>query len=195
MLTQNEKKVLRLIFSGIKDELSINQIAKACGLSPNGAFKMLRKFEKEGIMSYKTVANTKIYCLDFMNEKTKNILKLALIQDSFSKKIKYRLEDLMPLKSQTKACILFGSYIEPEKRPDDLDILFILNKSQFPDFKRISKKVYDTLPLKVHDALQTEDDFEKNLIKKDQVILSALRNGIILWGNDSIIELVEHATK
>jgi predicted nucleotidyltransferase len=195
MLTQNEKKVLKLIFSGLKDELSINQIAKACALSPNGAMKILKKFEREGIMNYKTVANTKIYYLDFMNEKTKNILKLALIQDSLDKKIKYRLEDLKPLKSHTKACILFGSYIKPGNRPNDLDILFILNKNQFPELKKISKQVYDTLPLKVHDALQTEEDFENNLIKKDKVLLSALRNGIILWGHDSIIELVEHATK
>ena len=49
MITKNEKKVLRMLFAELGKDNSINQIAKACNLAPNGAFKILRKFEKEGM--------------------------------------------------------------------------------------------------------------------------------------------------
>lgn len=192
MLTQNEKKVLRLIFLGAK--LSINQLAKESGLSPNGAYKMLKKFHEEGILRHEEIANSKIYSLDYQNEKTANVLKLALIEDSLSKKLQSRQEDLKPLRQSSKACILFGSYIKNEK-PNDMDMLFVIEKDKYPEHKKASKKIYETMPAKAHEVLQTEEDFRGNLQKKDPVVMEALKKGIILWGQDTIIELVKSAAK
>lgn len=192
MLTQNEKKVLKLIFLGY--QLSINQLAKESSLAPNGAYKMLKKFGKEGILKYKTIANSKIYSLDYQNEKTANVLKLALIEDSLSKKLQSRQEDLKPLRQTTKACILFGSYIKKEK-PNDLDLLFVIEKDKYPEHKKASKRIYETMPAKAHEVLQTREDFEANLRKKDPVLMEALKKGIILWGQDAVIEMVKSAAK
>lgn len=53
MITANERKVLKFILVHFDTEHSINQIAKECVLSPNGAYKILKKFEKEEILGKK----------------------------------------------------------------------------------------------------------------------------------------------
>ena len=45
MLTKNEKRVLRLLLTAFDKQYSINNVAKECGLVPNGAYKILKKFE------------------------------------------------------------------------------------------------------------------------------------------------------
>ena len=70
MLTKNEKKVLRLLLTAFDRQYSINNIAKECGLVPNGAYKILKKFEEEGILKAKHIANIKSYSINFDDEKT-----------------------------------------------------------------------------------------------------------------------------
>src|SRR3989338_8454547 len=118
MLTKNEKKVLRLLLTAFNRERSINNIAKECSLAPNGAYKILKKLEKEGILKEKNIANIKSYKINFDNEKTANILELAMIPE-LEGRLKFRLEDFKALKGITKSCIIFGSYINLKKQPND----------------------------------------------------------------------------
>ena len=194
MMTQNEKNVLRMLFFALGEDYSINEIARQCNLAPNGALKILKKFEKEGVLKSKDVANIKSYSLNFDSEKTKNVLKLALIPE-LKGRLKFRLEDLKQLKEFTKACIIFGSYPDLKKEPNDMDILFIIEKQNFKKYKQNTLAIYKTIPIKVHDVLQTEEDFTNNLKKKDKVILEILKKGVILWGYDNIIKTVENEYK
>jgi len=194
MLTKNEKKVLRMLLASFGETHSINQIAKECSLAPNGALKLLRKFEKEGILSPKKIANIKSYSINFASEKAKNVLELALIPE-LSGRVKFRYEDLKPLKEITASCILFGSYADLKKEPNDLDILFVLDSKDFKRYKEKSSQIYKTLPVKVHDILQTEEDFKENLESRDKVVVEILKTGVILWGTKKIIELTENGYK
>jgi len=191
MLTHNEKKVLRVLLTLFKENLSINQIAKKCSITPNGTLKILRKFEKEGILKSKKIANIISYSINFENEKTKNILELSL-NEELTGRVKFRYEDLKILKEITDACILFGSYIDQKKEPNDMDVLFILNKLQFKKYKEESLQIYKTIPIKVQDILQTEEDFKKNIANKDKVILEILKTGKIFWGSKKIISIIEN---
>lgn len=194
MITENEKNILKLLFSAFGEIYSINQIAKECNLAPNGALKILRKFEKEGILKSQNIANIKAYKLDFENEQTKNILKLTLMPE-LKGRIKFRAEDLKALKETAKACIIFGSYVDLKKEPSDIDIFFIIEPKKFKAFKEKTSLIYKTIPLKVHDVLQTEEDVIENLKKKDKVIIEIFKTGIILWGLDKIVDIVEHEYK
>ena len=110
MLTLNEKKVLRLLLTSFDLDYSINQVAKQCKLAPNGAFKILKKFEEEGILKTKKIANIVSHKINFNGEKTMNILELALMPD-LKGRIKYRFDDFSELKEITKACIIFFEVI------------------------------------------------------------------------------------
>ncbi|MBN2423070.1 nucleotidyltransferase domain-containing protein [Candidatus Woesearchaeota archaeon] len=189
MLTENQKKVLKYIMVNYSTYPSINKIAKECSLTPNGAYKILKKFEKEGILNYKQISNIKSYYLNYKNNKTKNILELALISDINIKRINYRKEDLKQLRAIAKSCILFGSYIENKKEPNDLDVLFILEKKDFKEYKKRLNEIKEILPVKIHDMIQTNEDLINNIKKRNEVILKILEKGIILWGFNDIIEV------
>ena len=191
MLTKNEKKVLRMLLTAFDRQYSINNIAKECGLAPNGAYKILKKFEEEGILKAKKIANIKSYSINFDDEKTDNILELALMP-KLEGRIKYRLEDLKGLKEITKACILFGSYLDLKKEPHDLDILFVIDRNNFKQYKKRLAEIGDIVPAKIHDVLQTEEDLKNNISNKDKVILEILRAGIIFWGIKTIIKVIKN---
>jgi len=193
MLTENEKKVLKLLLMKFDDEYSINEIARICSLTPNGALKILKKFEKESILIPKKIANIKSYSLDFNNEKTKNILELSLISE-LKGRLKFRREDLEPIKKTTILCIVFGSYVD-KKEPDDIDILFVIDKLKFKEYKKKTSEIFKTIPIKVHDVIQTKRDFKENIHKKNKVIINALKYGIIFWGYKEIIEFIENEYK
>ncbi|MDD4877928.1 MAG: winged helix-turn-helix domain-containing protein [Candidatus Nanoarchaeia archaeon] len=192
-LTQNEKKVLRLLAASRNEDYSINEIAKQCGITPNGAYKILVKLEKEGILKKKQIANIIAYKLNFDNEKTMLMLELSFVPDILEGRVKLRAEDLEPLKAVAKACIVFGSYITPKQKPGDIDIMFILDKSQFQDYKKKLSNVQDIMPVKIQDVVQTDEDLQQNLKKGDVIVKEALQNGIVLWGYKTITEAVKNA--
>ncbi len=82
VLTINEIKVVKYLLAHFSSESSINMVAKECHLSPNGAYKILKKLEKENILIHKKIANVKSFSLNFESEKTALVLQLALIMDA-----------------------------------------------------------------------------------------------------------------
>jgi len=192
MLTSNERLVLRLLMAAFEKDYSINQIAKECNLAPNGALKILKKFEKEGILAVKDIANIKSYKINFNNEKTSAILELALMPE-LGGRIRYRLEDFKELKEITRCCILFGSYISPRKEPHDMDVLFILDKDNYKEYRKRLNAIKYIAPAKIHDVVQTENDLKENIIKKDKIIFEIIRRGIVLWGYRTITKVIKDA--
>ena len=194
MLTKNEKKVIRTLLFSFGEEYSINEIARRCNLAPNGALKILKKFAEEGIIILKKIGNISSYLINFTNSKTRSILELSLIEEA-NNKIKNRTEDLKELQKITEAAIIFGSYIIEKENPEDIDLFFLLNKENFRKYKEEAKKIYPAMPIKVHDVLQTSEDLEKNILKKDKIIIEILRRGFILWGQNKIIEAIKNGHK
>jgi len=195
MFTQNEKRVLRFLAASLGKDHSINDVAKACGIAPNGAYKILVKFEGEGALKAKQIANIKSYTLNFEHEKTVCILELVLMPDTLEGRVKARADDLQLLKSLTQACVLFGSYITAKQKPGDLDVLFVLKRTNFGAYKQALAKVQDIIPVKIQDVVQTREDIIENLKKNDPVVTDALRYGVVLWGADVLVQVIEHAAE
>ncbi|MBI5065482.1 winged helix-turn-helix transcriptional regulator [Candidatus Woesearchaeota archaeon] len=194
ILTLNEKKVIRFLAASVRDH-SINEIAKECDLAPNGAHKILKKLEKEGIIKFKKIANISSHTLNFNNEKTALILELSFIPEELEGRIRHRAEDLQPLKEVTSICIMFGSYITNKKSPGDLDLLFVLEKEQFNNYKKTLNKIQDIIPIKIQDVVQTSDDLKQNIKKEDPIILASIKEGIILWGFKELVNIIKNVNQ
>ncbi|MEK6927044.1 MAG: hypothetical protein AABX11_01290 [Nanoarchaeota archaeon] len=191
MLTEKESKVLRVVFSSFGEFYSVNQIARMCQIAPNGSLKILKKFEKEGILKKEIIGRLHSYTINFNTNKTMPIIQLALISH-LEGRVSHRYEDLAKLKDIADIAILFGSYTNLSKNPNDLDILFVIKKSNFDSYKKASKTIFQTIPIKVHDVIQTKEDMIQNIADKDKVIINIIRTGVILWGQDKLIEIVKH---
>ncbi|MEK6963363.1 MAG: hypothetical protein AABX70_02965 [Nanoarchaeota archaeon] len=195
MLTNNEKQVLRWLAVNQKKDHSINEIARSCHLTPNGTYKLLAKLEKEQVLKAKLIANIKAYKLNFDSEKTEKILELAFMQDITETNMKNRAEDFQPLKPIAKACIFFGSYTTAKKQPEDLDVLLVINQTDFEEYKQSLAKVQERTPLKIQDILQTVGDLEQNLKKEDPVICEAMLKGRVIWGFNILVQAIKNATR
>jgi len=68
----------------------------------------------------------------------------------------------------------------------------VIDKDKFKEYKSKSQQVFKTVPIKVHDILQTEEDLTKNISENDAVIINILRTGVVFWGGRKIIELIEN---
>jgi len=194
ILTLNEKCMLRLLATTIGKNMSMNEIGKECGVTSGGAYKILTKLEKEGVLKATPIANIKSYKLDFKNEKTARVLELALMPEALERRVKLRAEDMIQLKAVTKACVLFGSYITTKKEPRDLDVFFVLERKNFEAYKQALSKVQDITPVKIQDVVQTTDDVLQNLKKSDPIVVAALREGIALWGFDVLVQVIKNAS-
>ncbi len=195
MITNNEKKVLKFLLANFNNDYSINEIAKKCGLAPNGAYEILKKFEQKEVLTPKKIANSKSYKINFDSIEANKLLELILIPDYKDPKIKYRYNDLKLLENITSLCILFGSYITKKEKPNDFDVLFVIKK---PDYKKYSKaleKVKRVLPFKLHDVIQTKEDITKNIKKEEKLIIKAIFEGIVLWGHEFLIGVIKNASK
>ncbi len=195
MITNNEKKILKFLLAHFNSDHSINEIGKKCGLAPNGAYEILKKFEEKEILLPKKIANSKSYKINFNSIETNKLLELALIPDYRESKIKYRYNDLKPLENMTKLCIIFGSYITKKEKPNDIDILFVIKKSDYQKYSEVLEKIKRILPLKLHDVIQTKEDLTKNIKEEEKLIIEAISEGIVLWGHEFLIEVIKNAAK
>ena len=189
MITDNEKKIIRFLLANFSTDGSINQIAKNCELSPNGAYEILKKFEKRGILLPKKISNLKSYKINFASIEARKTLELVLIQD-YPAKVRYRHEDLKAFEKIAKLCIIFGSYLS-KKDPNDLDVLFVIKKADYKKYSELLERAKIISPIKIHDIIQTKEDLIKNIKKQDKIIKDVLASGVILWGHDFLIEVVK----
>jgi len=195
MLTSGERRVLRLLLASPLEHRSINQVARLCELAPNGAYKILKKFEGEGVLKSISIANIKSYALAFDNPKTRRVAELALSPKTFDGRIRHRAEDFESLKQAALACVLFGSYVAYEAAPNDLDVLFVLDRKDYKKYSKLIKEVREVCPVKIHDVIQTKEDLGVNIKKQQAMLVSAIRNGVVVWGEDVLVRVVEDVCK
>lgn len=190
MITKKQSKVLKFLATGSYSENYVNNIAKECNLAVSGSQWILKNLEKQGILNHQDIGNIKSYSINF-NEKSKNILSLAY-SEKLSNKLENRYRELKSLNEVSKVVIVFGSYLH-KKDPNDMDILFILDKnSDYEKFNEKLKEVRHIVPIKIHDIQQTKKDLIENIKNKDKIIIQSLRKGVLLWGNNYLIKVLEN---
>ena len=190
MFTKNERRVLRYLIAHFNSETSINQIARECQLSPNGAYKILKKFEEEEVLERRKIANVISYKLIIKTSRAQKIVELAFLY-KLEGRMRYREQDLKPLQEATQLALVFGSYITKKEQPGDLDVLFIIRKRDYTKYHKLKETVELVLPVKLHDILQTKSDLKENMLKRNPAILNALSEGVVLWGQDFLLGVLK----
>ncbi len=193
VLTKNERGLVTYLWRNYTEQLSINKLAKRIGITPKGAYLILKKNEKLGLVIKKTIANAAIYRLNYQDKKTKEVVEYALKSEEPANPYVAVLEkDLQLLQQITYSAILFGSVLTKGLQASDLDVLVIINPKNLFALKAKIKEFESISPKKVHLIIQTKADMQKNLLKKDPVIMEVLQKGHILWGYDLLYLLIEN---
>ena len=190
-ITNYEMVFVLSIFKSPEVEYNANSIAKKMGISSMGALKIARRLEKENIIKSKQLGKAKFYRLnsdsDYVRQYVKFLLKREGEQaDTY---VKVWIEDIKKIKS-ADAAILFGSVLKKQKEAKDIDVLLITDKKRF---KKLRKEIEDINLIHVkrlHPMYQTKEDIKKNIKKEDKPLLNAIK-GIVVFGEDLIIRLIE----
>jgi predicted nucleotidyltransferase len=163
-------------------------------MSAMGALKIARRLEKEHILDSKQLGKAIFYKLTFNNEYTKQYLSFLLKREAETAQpyIKRWITEIRKIKN-ADITILFGSVLRKQKEANDIDVVYITDQKRFEVIKKEIETINTMNPKKIHPIYQTRKDFSQNIKKGDKIILDALK-GIIVYGEDMLIKVMQHDT-
>ena len=162
-LSDNEFSVLNFLVRNFTEKLTIRNIAQRLNFSPAGVFNILKKLEKQNIVVGQKLGTGLFYSINFEEKIAEHLAAIVLL---YSEE-KYEI-DVEKLK-QAKAAIFYEKTLM--LITDSITILDVT----IPNVDVITK---------------TEDEVIALLRKKDSQMLQLLKRGIVLFGEDKIVEII-----
>ena len=163
-LSDNEFSVLNFLVRNFTEKLTIRNIAQRLNFSPAGVFNILKKLEKQNIVVGQKLGTGLFYSINFENKIAEHLAGIVLLYSEEG--ISLNVEQL----KQAKAAIF-----------DKKIILLITDNVAFLDIAIPNIEV----------IVKTEDGVIGLLRKKDPAILQMLKNGVVLFGEDKIVEIIK----
>jgi len=187
----NEMALILAILKSPEIEYNANSLARLMNISSMGALKIARRLEEEGILLSKKVGQAKIYRINFGNEYAEQYVKLLLKRESENAPpyVKRWIRELEKIKG-AEGIILYGSVLKKEKEAGDIDAMIIVNKGSFENVKKEVEEINLVGEKKVHPLYQTREDLKNHIKDEDKIILNAIK-GIVIYGEEVIIHLLQ----
>lgn len=164
-LSDNEFSVLSFLVRNFSEKLTIRSVAQRLKFSPAGVFNILKKLEKENIVIWEKLGTGLFYSVNFENKIAEHLSAIVLLY-SDEKIEKINVEQL----KQAKAAIF-----------DKKSLLLIIDNVTILD---VSIPNVDVIA-------KTEDEITDLFRKKDAAMLQFLKKGIVLFGEDKVVEIIK----
>ncbi len=188
MMKNQERAVLRILKSPEK-EYNANQLCVYLGMSSMGTLKILRRMEDERILKSRKVSNIVFFNLsdsEYAEEYTSVLLKKEVEGSSFGRWVR----EVRKIKG-AEVGIVFGSILDKGQKAGDIDVLFVVKKENFKSVKKEVVKINRLSEKLIHAVYQTEEDLVNNILKKDKVILNAVK-GVVVFGERKFVKLLRN---
>ena len=191
MIPKNTSKIILFLLKNI-DEFgyNINQISKLNNISVGSAFKILKEFEKNKIVSKTDISNASHYKLNLNNHETIKLCELLILGERRNLKgyAKIYADEIIKF-NQTEIILLFGSVLKG-KDFNDVDVLFVTNQTKKVndfclDISKVRTKPVVPLILK-------KEDLIKEIKQKKEVILDMIKDSIVLKGETVFMEVLKN---
>ncbi len=171
-----------------------NSLSKVVGLTSMGTLKILKKLESENIIKSKKIGKATTYIVNIENDYARKYLSLILVREAqyANPLVKRWINEIKKIKN-AEVIVLFGSILE-KHNPHDIDVLLITNQKQFPKLQQEIKELNEINIKKIHPLYQTYNDIIKNIKKRDQPILNAIK-GMVLLGEEKFFEIYNESRK
>tara|TARA_Y100000310_G_scaffold258915_1_gene267460 strand:- start:1590 stop:2099 length:510 start_codon:yes stop_codon:yes gene_type:complete len=160
-LSDNEFAVLNFLIRNFTSKDTVRSIAKKLGFSPAGVYNILKKLEKLEIVNGEKFGTGLFFRLNLEN-KVACYLSLTVLVGFYDHSI-----DLEDKKSGSS----FAIY-------DKKRVLFLSDSSDI-----------DLGDVEV--VVKTEEEFVNAVKEKDDEILSILRDGNVIFGEESLLEIIK----
>jgi len=190
-ITKNEMLIVLSVFKNPEKEFNANNISKEMRITPMGALKIMKRLEKENILAAKVAGKATFYRINFSNDYARDYLMFVLKREveHSSPYVKRWVNEVRKLKNADIA-IIFGSVLKKEGKADDVDVLVATSQERFEKLKEEIKELNKINEKDMHAVYQSLKDLEDNILRRDNVVLSALK-GIVVFGEEKLIGLVK----
>ena len=163
-LSDNEFSVISFLVRNFTEKLTIRDIAKRLGFSAAGVFNILKKLEKQNIVTGQKFGTGLFYSINFDSKIAEHLAAVVLLYSD--EKITLNVEQL----KQAKAAIF-----------DKKNLLLVTD----------NVTALDAAIPNVNVIVKTKDEFIGLLRKKDAEMLQLLRKGTALFGEDEIVGMIK----
>lgn len=182
--------ILDFLLRNFSEKYSINRLAEKLNISVSDTHRVLKKLERAGIVSCEKIGNGLFYEVNLENREARKIAELILAQRDVNSYAKVYAEDIEGMREYCRACILFGSILVKGENARDIDVFVVTDKNKVKKVEDFCLELSAKKGRAVQPLLSTKKDMLDNLRKKDDVVLGILRDGVLLWGEEVIVEAI-----
>ena len=193
-ITAAEISIMLTLVKSPETDYNANSLAKVVGITPMGALKILKRLEKDSLLTSKKIGKAVIYKINTGNPYARLFVSLILSREALQSapKIKRWIQELRKIKG-ADLIILFGSVLE-KKNPNDIDTLLVTDKNRFSQLQKGIAELNKLNNKRIHPIYQTFSDIVENIKKRHKPILNAIK-GVIVAGEEQFIEVYYESRK
>jgi predicted nucleotidyltransferase len=190
--TDLDKRIVLRLFKDLDADYNPSNISKTLNVTRMGAYKSMKFLEKDQIIEGKTLGKATFYRLRLDDEYTrKNVETLLLEEAKAHGRWKEEFKDIF---DHVQIAVLFGSILRDQAKANDIDLLLIYDKKNESYVQKAIDEKNRILTKKIHAIKQTKKDLMQNIQKKDNVVLDAIRTGIVLHGYEDYVGVIKDVT-
>jgi len=190
---ETNKKILKILLKEFSVDHTITSLSKEVGLSRVGAWKILKRLEKENLIILSQIGTGKTsinrISLNWNNLVLEKTLALILTEEAV--KNQRWINNFKDIGDKVGFLIVYGSIIHSSKEANDIDIIGITNK--FLEVEKSIKNIQKTQIKKIHAINMTEKEFREEL-KENKAFIEAVKKGVILFGQEKFIKFMKGIT-
>lgn len=192
-LTEKERETLLILFKEFAAYYNANSISKILKISHVGSQKIFKRLLKENLIKDKQIGKSIIHSLRLEEDYVCKLISF-LLADEANSKFKRWQEEFKALFKKDRIIMLFGSAIKNYEAARDIDIMLIIGKKDYKEVKKIMNEKQELLPKELHSIEMTEEDLIKNIKKREKAVMDAVKNGVILYGQDKYVEVIKNVS-
>lgn len=193
METNNKEKILKILVKNPLQKHTITSLAEETKISRPGTWKILKKLESEELIKLSPIGsgrtNTNLINLNWQNPLTEKTLELILTKEALEhQKWRFNFEKL---EKEVDFSILFGSILHSPKQANDIDIINVMKRNKFVEINKILTKMQVSQKKDIHSINLTEIEFKKELQNKNKAYIDAVKNGMVLFGQENFVQFIK----
>jgi len=188
VLTDLERELVLKLFKDFSKDYNPSSVAKEVNKTRMGTFKALQSLEAKGIMKGQTLGKARFYKLNLESPYARKTAELLLMDEA--NQHQRWVDEFKELFQYLNIAIIFGSIIKNENKAQDIDVLLVYPEKNNASVNAFIKEKNEILVKKIHPVKQTNEDLIKSLKKKDEVMIDAIRTGVVLHGFQEFVELI-----
>jgi hypothetical protein len=165
-------------------------LSKLLNISHVGTQKLLKRLKEDKLVISKEIGKSIVYRPDMENEYAKKLIAFLLVDEA--NKFQRWKDEFRELNKNGRIILVYGSMLKNYDKADDIDIMIVINENEAKEVDKIIRAKQEILPKRIHAIKLTKNDFQKNILNKQEAIVDIVKTAIILYGEEKYVEILKN---